>query len=551
MLHSFSPAPIFTQFYNDPLPVIGVALLEKWNRDYVLRLLISLKLATQHSSTTEAHELITKLLNFLPNDKPSKYGPVDRSILTNKTVILKIICDLLAIPANKNIDTDLGNAFYQDVLVTILIYNEHQFQNTGIGKVKQNLAHADIWKIGFMQNLNAENEGTYRRIGGIKQLLYLQFLKSEFGDAYEEFEKGVVEYTGFPSMQDIILLFVNLVVEYDRVVKRSVPLVVIGPTDNSYSLLHKLELVVDASSGSIRAEVPQLVTAPFLKLMDNKIYLLGTSDFDLITTKSWDFYLVKNKLFQKVLPKVGDIHALKGEWGKKYYESFLGLKILKSLEKNGIRVLESDDKNLPDATIIVNEKDVYVIEMKSNAMDHKVTSAQDISGFRRFIDDKFATGSKGVPQLNRNIEFLSKNADTAYGLKKPTKKLRVFPVIIYTEPHLTKQAVNDYINTVAPTISAELANCFHSVEKVTLIPMDFFLDNIGLLQKDRHVLRNLIRKYHLFVSRTKDSYAKTNRHFDYFAAMVSFESWSVGKDGMYREDQMVVFDTLRKIFELK
>jgi len=552
MPQSLSPVPIYSQFFDTPLPDKTVRLLENWNRYYVLKFLISLKLAAQHISTEAPHELITILLAFLPNHRPPKYGPIDKTRITSKTVVLQIIADLLASDSNEKNDSEvLGNAFYQDCLTTILIYNEHQFSNIGIGIDSKKLKHTDVWRIGLMQDLNAENPATYSRIGGIKQLIYVQFLKKQFGKDYPEFELGVIEYTGISSIVEIALLFIHLQVAFDQAIKNRLPMVVIGPSDNIYELLHKLELVIDASSGTTIVSVAQMSTAPFLKLKDNNLYLLGTSDFDLITTKSWDYYLVKNKLFKKFLPKVASVHDLKAEWGKIYVESFLGLRIFKSLEKAGLRILSSDDKNLPDATIIVNEKDVFMIEIKSSAMDHKVVSTQYIDGFQNFIDKNFATDKKGVPQLNRSIEHLSKNAGTIFKLRNPPKKLRVYPIIIYTEPHLTKQAVNDYVNSVAPALPPDIRGSFQVVEKVTLIPMNFFLENIRLLQEDRSLLRKLITEYHTYVKTVKFSSEKKNHYLNYFSAMTSFEAWSIGKYNMYQDDTLKIFDTLREIFEVK
>jgi len=552
MQESISPVLIYTEFYNSKLPSRDVSRLQKWNKFYVLKMLISLKLASQDITGGYTHELIKKLVAFLQINSPSKFGHIEESIITDKTVILQIIADLLAIKSNSGpFSEPIGNEFYKDIIDTILIYNEHQFSSVGIGLDKHRIDHLDIWKITLMQGLNAEHPKAYARIGGIKQIIYVQFLKQQFGVQFPEFEKGVTEFTGLASISKIVLLFVELVVAYEKAVKNPVPFVIIGPNDNRFQLLHKLELVVDASAGNADVRVADLFTKPFLKLEDGNLYLLGTSDFDLITTKSWDYYLLKNKLFKKVLPGISSIIDLRGHWGKLYTESFLGLGILRSLEKAGIRILPSDDKNLPDATLIVNEKDVFMIEIKSSALDYKITSAQDIEGFRQFINQKLTNEGKGVPQLNRSIEHLSKHAQTRYGLINPVKKLRVYPIIIYTEPHLSKHAVNDYVNAAAPSLNKGLQEQFQLVEKVTLIPMDFFLENIDLLHQDRALLRNLITEYHRYVNGKKRLYDKKGIYQDFFDAMMSFEAWCIGKRGLYQENTTKIFKALLKIFDIK
>lgn len=551
MVQPLSPAFIFTQFYDTPLPEKNVILLEKWNRSHVLKLLISLKLALQPKVDEKQHRLVSILIGFLLSRRPSRFGAIEESTLTNKTVILQIISDVLAMNETNSLGNQTGrNEFFQDVLDTILIYNEYQFSTTNIAEPNEKLSRFDVWRIGLMQELNAENPTTYRRIGAVKQLIYLKFLKKHFGDEYHKFEQGVLQHTELPSLVNVALLFLNFQNECDQAVKQLRPAVVVEPNDNRSKLLHNLELVIDASSSGTKATAAELCTKPFLKLNDGRLYFLGTADFDLISTKSWDHYLVKNNLFQKVLPGVQNSNQLRGQWGKPYVESFLGLGIFRSLEKTGVRVIPSDDRNRADVTMIINEKDVFIIEIKSSALHFNVTSSKDIEGFQQFIDQNFAINNKGVPQLNRSIKHLSGHAKAAYSLKTPIKKLRIYPIIIYMESHLTKHAVNDYVITNAPSLPNNLQDSFQHIEDVTLIHMDFFIDNIRLIREDRSLLRKAITEYHRFVKTKKSTYDKKGFPLDYFAAMASFETWVNRKFGIYQDSAQKIFKTLCEIFDI-
>lgn len=548
MTSNIGPAMIYTQFY-DTLPEKNVERLSRWNKQQVLQLLISVKLALQHISRNASHELINKLVVALPKRTP-KYGPIDLRNITNKTVMLQIIRDVLTLQANDHTaGGQLTDSCFEDIIDTIMIYNEYQFTHTGIAKDSKSISHAEIWKVGLMQDMNAENAVTYNRLGGIKQVLYMQFLKEEFGTDYTTFEKGVVEHTGLASMQETALLFINIELMYQKAIKNPMPFVVIGPHDPHFSLLEKLELVIDGSKGAVDVALDQFFASPFLKLNDGNLYLLGTTDFDLITTKSWDYYLHKHNLFKQVIPELGEIGDLKGRWGKKYIESYLCFGILKSLEKAGLRVLPSDDKHLPDVTLIVNERDIFMIEVKSSAMHHKVMSERNLASLQDFVDKNFATGTKGVAQLYRNIAHLAGNAEGTYQIKTSVHNLRIYPIIIYTETHLTKHAVNDYVNTASQPLAAHVRSAFQSVAPVTMIPLDFLLENIGLLQKDRQLLRKLVTGYHHHVTKMKTAFQKKHYVPDYLEAMQSFENWCVGISGTYREDHMKIFDMLRRIFK--
>ncbi|QEH39415.1 hypothetical protein [Chitinophaga sp. XS-30] len=548
MQQVISSVLVYSQFYPDPTPQKDVSRLLKWDRDMVLRMLISIKLVCQHMSRNHQHSFAEKLIQFLPPQRDTRLDDGSAIRITNKTVVLKIMADLLNQPCTAAASDVFGAAFYRDILNTILIYNEHQFPYAGLGN--QKLRHIDAWTVEMMQELNAENVHAYARIGGIKQLIYIQFLKEKFGNDYPAFEQEVVSFTGLSSMYEIALLFMNLEIAYQKAIKNDVPIVVIGNKDVKYPLLCRLDLVTDATVHCPGITYERLFTAPFLKLNDDHLYLIGTTDFDLITTKSWDYYLVKNRLFEKYLSKVNSVHVLKGIWGKEYIESFLSYRLLKSLETKGIRVLPSDDRTKPDVTLIVNEKDVFMIEVKSAALNNRITSAKDIDGFKDFIDKNVSGSSKGVAQLNRNIEFLAEYATSAYNLKTPISKLRIYPIIVYTDHHLSKQAVNDYVIANCPNLPQSTVNKFQSIENVTLIHLDFFLENILLLKKDRSLLRNLICDYHRYVRRTKKNYDNKERHKDFFSAMVSFETWSVGYNSVYQDNTTEIFSGLAKIYNL-
>jgi len=71
-------------------------------------------------------------------------------------------------------------------------------------------------------------------------------------------------------------------------------------------------------------------------------------------------------------------------------------------------VIETEDKNLADITAILNEKDIFFIEIKSSALHYKVIAEREVELFKKFIDDNFASQKKGATQLFNNIRYFEK-----------------------------------------------------------------------------------------------------------------------------------------------
>jgi hypothetical protein len=135
--------------------------------------------------------------------------------------------------------------------------------------------------------------------------------------------------------------------------------------------------------------------------------------------------------------------------------------------------------------------------------------------------------------------------------KKPTNKLNIFPIIIFVDPQMSTHGVGDYVGEKAKIEFAKFSNSFKEVKPLTMINIDFFIENLELLQRDRSLLKKLIQDYHNSINSKKQQYQKFRSTHNYVKSMISFDLFIIGKKGVYRQEQQKIFKHLAKIFNLK
>src|SRR5690606_35143834 len=107
-------------------------------------------------------------------------------------------------------------------------------------------------------------------------------------------------------------------------------------------------------------------------------------NFAFLTEKAWMYSLFSSGAISALRPEISGLNNYLSFIGKEYYEKYLLNVLLGSLESPGIRVLTSDDKHLPDLSIIVNEKDVFLIEVKSASINYRSVDDKKVHEFKDF-----------------------------------------------------------------------------------------------------------------------------------------------------------------------
>jgi hypothetical protein len=545
---------IYTHFFGTTqLPERGLSKIKGLNRDNVLRFLLAVKIAiTKTSGKNLTHPFIKLLLRDLPRNHASRLATMlsqdnQAYFLSHPVVIDQIIADILNEPPDtEQPGLNMVDYFAVAMLELVMIYNDHHYKILTIGKRPDD--HSLVWEMMQMQNINGNNPASFVRNGIVKQGIFLEFLKLTLGEQYEAFDQQMSSMIGIKALVNSALLYIQLQIVQDNNGVTDKPLVVISPNDEYYPVIHQLKLVIDVSHKEGTYDSGRIIMHPFLKLSDNNLYLTGTHDFSLIAEKGWEYFLFSAGEIGKFIPEIKDINGLRSFIGLHYIERFLLAKIFNSLNRTGCRVILSDDQQLPDITLIINETDVFIFEIKSVALHYKIWQEQDLDGFKRHLDDQYVKGKKGVKQLHQCMARLVQQSQKLFGIPTPVHKLNVYPVIIFTEPHLTITAVNDYVIEQSPKIPENATAAFRTIAPMTLIHHDFFIENLKVIREDKRVLKDAIKKYHQAVAERKKQYQKFNSTANYLHAMQSFDNYIAGYAGLYEVNQQVIGRELAKIF---
>lgn len=542
----------YSFFHNSPaLPKKGVSRIGSFDRNAVIKFFVMFNIAIEETKRTrKTHAFINNFIGALPSGyKQNAFSFIKSHYLSTGPVVTEILADLLNFgePADTEIAND--NSFAFNAFDTILIYNEDRYSELGVGKRDDSIEL--IWEMLIAQGLNAENASSYHRSGISKQLAFISFIKEFLKEDYTLFETALLKETGFKSIYDYPLIFTNLVLTYQEAIEKDGPLIVVPPDHDLYQILHDIDVVTYADRQDGQKSLASLTTKPFIKLSDGLLYLTGISNFGLITENCWNFYLFTKKLLPESL-RVSRYSDLQSLWGKEYIERYLVLGLLQSLQKSGIRVIGSDDAIFTDVTMIVNERDVYLFEVKSSSLVNTVTIEKHVEQFKDFIDKNFVAGKKGASQLNRIITLLAEKSQSDYKIQQPLKKLRIFPVLVFTENHLVKNGVNEYINLNAPKLSEQVTQQFQKIAPFTTIHYDFFIENLSELKRDRNLLKTTIENYHKKVATLKTRYKKFNSTKNYYDTLISFDDYAAdGKQGLYMDNHTNILEEMNKVFDFR
>jgi hypothetical protein len=546
---------IYTLYYGtDKLPDRNIDRIKGLNRDNVLRFLIQIKIAVaQTQGKNITHPFIRLLIKNLPKDHGSRLASMlvmenQAYFLTTPVIVNQIIADILNEPTDAEIpDKNHVEYFALALLELIMIYNDHHFRAVLIGNRPDN--HDLVWEFMQMQNINGNNPASFVRNGIIKHAIFFEFLKSYLGDKYDEFEQQLSKQIGIKALTNSVMLYIQLQITQNHVSGTDKPLIIIGTDDELYPVIHELRLVIDVQNKEGNYDCGRLMMHPFLKLSDQRLYLTGTHDFSLITDKGWEFFLFTAGKIGAFIPEIKNVNSLLSFLGYHYAEKFLMGKIFAALNRTGLRVIPSDDTQTPDFTLILNETDIFIIEVKAVALNYKTWQDQNLPAFKTYLDEQFVKGKKGVIQLHKCLKNLAERPEELFGLRTPLKKLKIYPVIIYTEPHLTIAAVNDYIIENSPALNNSLSEQFQRVMPVTMIHHDFFIENFKVLRQDKSILKKAIVKYHQTVADRKRKYKKFNSTANYINAMQSFDNLIAENFGLYEVPQDIITEELKPIFD--
>ncbi|GAB2686649.1 hypothetical protein GCM10027037_05800 [Mucilaginibacter koreensis] len=542
----------YSAFYpQNDIPEKNVERLDGLNRDVVFNLFCRLKMTLSRSSERDINN---PFINWFVSKLPDSHGERFRHLvfdgfpkhfLTTPLIVNQILVDLF-----QKTETSLEPMYERPdyialaVLETIMIYNEHHFRQIGIGEKSD--THDLLWQIMMMQDMNGANSSSFVRTGGMKQAIFIDFLEQITGTGYPAFEKAICEMLGINKLGDVSLLYLALQIEQDKRIQTSDPLICIPPEDPIHQTLYNLNLVLEPGKNDVAFSVFDIMMKPFIRLSNGNLSFTGTHDLSLISELGWGYFLFKEGSLSSYIPQFSK-SSFQAFFGY-YVEKFLLGKVFQSFHQKGYRVIPSDDKKTPDMTLILNETDIFIIEIKTSTVHYKDWQEQNLNAFKKYLNDNFISDKKGVVQLHKCLQHLSDHPKELFEISIPLKKLKIYPIIIYSEPHAGVVAVNDFIINNGPELSIELSSKFKAILPVTMISCDFFLENSKLLSKNKRLLKDAILRYHKGTRERKKQWLKVNSTANFSKAMADFDNYSIGFEGIYKEDQLAIADQIKAIF---
>ena len=550
----YHPVLTYSIYYpGKPIPERTLDRFSGIDRDIVIKLLCRIKMTFSRERHRDPNcPFMIWFIGLLPDGHAARlraflYDKNAAYFIAVPLIINQVLVDLMNQDKIEN-NGDHNHPAYISlaVLETLMIFNYHHFRSVVISGREDN--HDLLWELCLMQDLNGKNQASFVRTGMIKQAIFLDYLKQQLHDKYDEFAETLCAKLGIPELVRVALLYVNLELDQDKRLTEKDPLIAISPDDQAYAFIEKLNLVCDGQQNMPRHSIDNLMMKPFIRLSNNYLCFTGTNDFSLISEVGWVYFLYKEGTLTHYLPNLNNNNQLRA-WIGTYVEKFLLATVFKSFQQKGLRVICSDDQKTPDITLILNETDVFIVEIKSLSLHFKEWEKQNLLAFKNFLNDSFISEKKGVIQLHKCLKDLANDPERLFGLYKPLRKLKIYPVIVYTEPHVNTIAVNDFIIKNAPPIQDELASQFGAIHPITMIECDFFLENSKVLRKKKRLIKDAILHYHKTISLRKKQYQRVNSTVNFSKAMETFDNMVIGFEGLYKQDQMVIAEEVKKMFK--
>lgn len=213
----------------------------------------------------------------------------------------------------------------------------------------------------------------------------------------------------------------------------------------------------------------------------------------------------------KEIQDLNTIPKFKKFIGKEITEKFTFQKLLTGIfnKKYGHLIFPTDDSmGEPDAYYRENNK-VVLFEIKDSFFASSVLTSSSYLQIKSEIDKKYNNPKKGTGQLLKQIQRLKETLfekKSYTELRRKSKKIKIYPVILYSDVHFGMPGVNNYISLEfeKQLTSLNLRNSFRRIEKLTFLNLSFiikyfnYIKEVGLIniiEKMQHELENRRKKH--------------------------------------------------------
>ncbi|MGC4058199.1 MAG: hypothetical protein QM743_08790 [Chitinophagaceae bacterium] len=164
--------------------------------------------------------------------------------------------------------------------------------------------------------------------------------------------------------------------------------------------------------------------------------------------------------------------------------------------------------SLPDCYFRKGNR-VLLIEIKDAYFPSSATDSFSFEKIKKAIDEKYNSPKKGIGQIIKQIKSLKQNP---YEKEPPYKKvssLKIYPIIVYTDSNFNMLGVNRYLSQQFQLQQEvdNLSSGFKKIFPLTLINLNFLIENMVVLRDGNNDFFKLVEDYHQYVA----IYEKKNR----------------------------------------
>ena len=535
----------FTQFTNHPLPTDAFDFLRRYPTDFLVLQLSKINGILFNDASKDFDVQLTILRDCFPNLSLEKRRKIveflvkhreekDVAFFTAPTVSKLIsVCLQNYTPMPKEDEPVNMQELEGGLLDSLLVQNELYYNRYPYHDLN---TYEAIWHLQLQQQQYIRSHPDLLFIAQLKAFLFYKFLMSRFpnGPKYvEEFCKNV----GIPSYFTYVIWFRDVLQKIIEAGKQEISKNILDLTVERRTVVTLFSINSEPNwryqlVGNVHAE---LMTHPFYLLMDSHAVILDPHFFRYILDIGFPFQLYKHSSLSKEGP-LKNFNNYKSELGKKYYEEYVVKALLQNIfkAKNYVVLDEMDNTLMSDFTVVRNQRQILVIEVKSAAIHYNPLEDVNVEAFKDFVDEQFCQQknsqerkSKGIFQLSRQINDFATTTALEWILKNPNDKRKaiIFPMIIYTDDVMDMAGVNAYAGEKFQNEIETAQQQFKTVHPLIMINLSFLLRYYAKLKRNPSLLFELFTGYIKTMKERNTAFRKTRNPFLFFEKNQSFDQY--------------------------
>ncbi len=518
----------YREFYNSQPPSDSLAFIRKYPTDIIILYLSKINaliFLDGDSNLSTLKKILLQCFPFLDNKRRNRLAELmkdsesleDGSHFFSPQAISKLIGICLSnyraeYPDEEADESNLQNDLWDNILLANQIYYDQLTDSDDI------CSYSGIWKLGMMQQFYIRRFIVLHYIGNVEVLLFYKFIRREIPNG----SRFIGEFIQNLGLSDFFQ-YAKIVM---KILKQSMDQ--FKEDENakwSLELNEQQQKIIEPFSYR-RSNLPanndeftihkHIMTHPIYFILDEHPVILDFNFLSYIAELSLTYNFHKHTSIreEKRWKTFGDF---KGWLGKKYYEEFVSELLLKGMFKEPEFILWNDKEGSPIDFMIVNDRDIYLIEVKSSDLPRIVLEEIDENGFKDFLDKNFASSKEnglrnfGVCQIAKALDDIANSNKYDSLLTYPTKKRkhRIYPIIIHTEKAIDIAGVNSYLQDVFENEAKNITEKFDKIHPVTLISISTLIEKMAVIKENPHILKEWIRSYWRRCSSNKKSFKRS------------------------------------------